>query len=423
MLSIDYDTLEEMVSWIPAGDLLPTALVCTQMRDMCIARASRETQLRWDRMTGTYRAARWRTHAASSISRARWAIAMGATPNAEWCIVAAEQGDLSVLQWVRLVGAPWDGGAYWAAARAGHLHVLNFLLEHRCPFENEYEDLDAQGGLDCALIRSATGGHLAASQWLHKHGAIPCTFVTACAAGSGQIPLLNWLFSIDAPFDYEATMEACECEQMEALHWLHAHGVPWNKFAFDAAAAVGSIELLQFMHANGARWGASPAAVATRFGNFDTLKYLRDTGASLDTSIAEAAHYGHIHILHWLFENGARALHLSRHHPHRSYPRAASVEVLEVLHAHGVPLDEFCVNAAFDGKLDMLHWLHEHDAPLHPCAVALAAREGHFGVLEWLRVHRASEPDEDDIRWAMSVGGDGRHGREWLKLVGFNVEG
>ena len=51
-------------------------------------------------------------------------------------------GDLQVLQYVRLVGAPWDGSAYWAAANCGHMHVLAFLFEHHCSFANPREGFD-----------------------------------------------------------------------------------------------------------------------------------------------------------------------------------------------------------------------------------------------------------------------------------------
>jgi hypothetical protein len=371
-------------------------------------------------VTRTHKAVRWKTRAASSVNRAKWAIAMGATPEAEWCTAAASKGDLGLLQWVRLVGAPWNGDAYQDAAAAGHMHVLDFLWEHHCPFENEGEDLNAQGGLDIAFNISCYSGQLAASQWLYEHGAEADDKTTACAADGGHIALLEWLFSIDADFTTEATRGACEHGKLDALRWLHAHGVPWNEQAFNAAAAGGSIELLQFMHANGAEWGESTAAAAAQSGHLDTLKYLHDTNASLDTSIAAAADKGHMHILHWLLDNGVKSRYPRRsNYCYWSFdPKVASIEVLELLHSHGVPLDEYCVFAAFYGNMDMLCWLHEHAVPLHPCAVVLAAREGHLGVLGWLRAHGAPEPTQNDVQFGLNLPGNfGR--RDWLNLVGF----
>jgi hypothetical protein len=134
------DELEVMVSWIPTGDLLPTALASKQLGVISISRARLQPPFIWDQKTQTHIAVRWKTHAASSVNRAKWAIAMGATPEAEWCAQAARQGDLGLLQWLRLVGAPWNGSAYVDAAEEGHMHVLNFLLEHYCPFENVDEE-------------------------------------------------------------------------------------------------------------------------------------------------------------------------------------------------------------------------------------------------------------------------------------------
>lgn len=422
LIDVNDDALAVTVSWIPVGDLLPTALACKRLRDMCTSRASLKHQTIWDKKAQIRVAVRWKTYAATSVNRAKWAIAMGATPQAEWCAKAANQGDLGLLQWLRLVGAPWNGSAYVEAARNGHMHVLNFLLEHHCSFANEDEEWNVQAGLDIALIVSADSGQLAASQWLYLRGASPDEFATASAAGSGCMPLLEWLFAIGATFTKEATFEACEHGELEALQWLHAHGVPWDNSAFTAAAAAGSMQLLQFMHANGAMWSEVTAATAAAWGHLDTLKFLRDTGASLHTSIAPAARSGHLHILHWLFENGVNSIQSRRVVGGRLawYPQAASVKVLEVLHSHGDPLHGYCVHAACAGDLEMLHWLHEHDAPLHPCAVCMAARAGHLRVLEWLRAHGAPEPGWNDCLWVMSMGYPFMsNDREWLELVGY----
>lgn len=410
MSRLDDDTLGVVVSWIPAADLLPTALTCTRFRDMCTARAKLEPRTMYDPVTRTHKAVRWKTRAASSVNRAKWAIAMGATPEEEWCTAAASQGDLGLLQWVRLVGAPWNGGAYKDAAAAGHLHVLKFLWEHHCPFENEGEGLDAQDGLDVALYVSCVSGQLVASQWLYECGAKADAMITAAAADAGHIALLEWLLSVDAEFTTAATTEACESGELDALRWLHAHGVPWDESAFHAAAANGFTELLRFMHAKGAEWGESIAAAAAKSGHLDTLKYLRDTNASLDTSIAAAAKNGHMHILRWLLENGVKS-----HHSRR--PNSwSSIEGFELLHSHGVPLDEYCVFAAFYGEMEMLRRLHEHAVPLHPCAVVLATREGHLDVLDWLRAHGAPEPTQNDVQFGLNL--TGNYGRcEWLDLV------
>lgn len=98
MTRLDDDTLGVVVSWIPAGDLLPTALTCTRFRDICSARASLEPRTMCARVPQTHKAVRWKTRAVSSANRAKWAIVMGATPEAGWCTAAASQGDLELLQ-------------------------------------------------------------------------------------------------------------------------------------------------------------------------------------------------------------------------------------------------------------------------------------------------------------------------------------
>ena len=52
---------------------------------------------------------------------------------ASTCSAAARGGHLAVLQWARANGCPWDAWTCAYAARDGHLAVLGWALANGCP--------------------------------------------------------------------------------------------------------------------------------------------------------------------------------------------------------------------------------------------------------------------------------------------------
>ncbi len=46
--------------------------------------------------------------------------------------IAAENGRMDVMQWMREKGCPWDGKECLAAAENGHLDILKWLQESEC---------------------------------------------------------------------------------------------------------------------------------------------------------------------------------------------------------------------------------------------------------------------------------------------------
>ena len=66
---------------------------------------------------------------------------------------AAENGYLTVLQWAKANGCPWDRWTCASAARNGHLAVLQWARANDCPWDE----------LTCVF--AAENGHLEALQW------------------------------------------------------------------------------------------------------------------------------------------------------------------------------------------------------------------------------------------------------------------
>ncbi|AJF97817.1 ankyrin repeat protein [Pandoravirus inopinatum] len=71
------------------------------------------------------------------LSVLKWLRAEGCPWNGWTCSWAAEKGQLEVLQWARAQDCPWDGGTCHSAAREGHLQVLQWAVANGCPWEAE----------------------------------------------------------------------------------------------------------------------------------------------------------------------------------------------------------------------------------------------------------------------------------------------
>jgi len=61
-------------------------------------------------------------------------------------LAAARKGHLHVLQWLREHGCPWNSSTCAYAAKEGHLDVLKWAREHGCPWTAATRDAAATKG-------------------------------------------------------------------------------------------------------------------------------------------------------------------------------------------------------------------------------------------------------------------------------------
>ncbi|MDE2101059.1 MAG: hypothetical protein KGL39_27680 [Patescibacteria group bacterium] len=98
--------------------------------------------------------------------------------------IAAANGQLNVIKWLRAQGCPWDERVCVTAARRGHLEVLEWVRANGCPWDE----------LVCA--EAARHGHLEVLKWARANG---CSFAqepyNICHAGwaNAQQEVLQWL--------------------------------------------------------------------------------------------------------------------------------------------------------------------------------------------------------------------------------------
>jgi|ERR1711939_367862 len=199
-----------------------------------------------------------------------WAISNFCDEEEFSCPLAAQRGDLAMLQWCREHGQPWK-----------HCHTC----EAAC-----------------------SGGDLETLKWLLSEGA-PCAdgwIVCDTAARAGDFEMLKWARENDYPWDYHAFASAARSGNVEMMAWMLANNLDWNEDVCTQAAKAGNLDALRWLRSQGAPWSARACTHAAKAGNLAVLQWLRENGCPWDTfACVGAASAGEIEMLQWLRANQA----------------------------------------------------------------------------------------------------------------------
>ena len=113
---------------------------------------------------------------------------------------------------------------------------------------------------------AARGGHLEVLQWACANGCPwdvwTCRYVTCY----GHLEVLQWARANGAPWDAATCAYAAKEGHLEVLQWLRANGCPWNKMTCRWATEGGHLEVLQWLRANRCPWSKWTRLEATRRG-------------------------------------------------------------------------------------------------------------------------------------------------------------
>ncbi|KXZ55218.1 hypothetical protein GPECTOR_3g360 [Gonium pectorale] len=129
---------------------------------------------------------------------------------------AAASGSVEVMAWLRQRGCPWGRGAYSGAAEAGCEAALEWLVEQGCPME--------EGGQP--YIEACSNGDLATLSCLRRLGVPwgPTGEVFLGAASSEPNPallhLLRWLLQQGCPVKYEAAKKRLMLSRGVRSRWV-----------------------------------------------------------------------------------------------------------------------------------------------------------------------------------------------------------
>jgi hypothetical protein len=153
------------------------------------------------------------------------------------------------------------------------------------------------------------------------------------------------------------------------LHARHQYNVPWSELLCAGAAQSGDLSKLQWLHMEQqCPWYVGAPCFMT---------------AERNVAICAERGGNGMAILHWLKEEGVAMPSLNLAIFAAAYGRLS----MQFLESEGCTFEKFrtpCMNAALNGQLEVLQWLHERGAPLMAGIGENAAKSGSVPVLTWL---------------------------------------
>lgn len=174
----ELDILAAIVAFVPKGDLLPTALTCKALCEVCVV----------------HKKGKWMTLAAENRTRFVWSTnVMCLNPEKDLCTKAMYEGRLDILIWARELGYNVNKykDIYTCAALHGQLHILEWA-RYQCSFP-----WDERG---------------------------PSKAANACTAAalSGNVMVLHWLRKNCCPWNKDECLRVAEFfEYSSMVNWIH----------------------------------------------------------------------------------------------------------------------------------------------------------------------------------------------------------
>jgi hypothetical protein len=168
--------------------------------------------------------------------------------------LAAQGGGIEMLEWLRSHGCPWCNSAYGEAMWRGRLDILQWLRAGGCPLDEGSGGWASGGLVSIAAGRADT----APLRLLLEQGALP---LQACnieaAARHGRLKALELLHEYRCPMGEAACTAAAEGGYLAVLQWLRQRGCPWNEQVAERAVRRGDLKMLQWVVHSKATWSPS----------------------------------------------------------------------------------------------------------------------------------------------------------------------
>ncbi len=158
--------------------------------------------------------------------------------------LAAEKGNIKILDWLRDNDCPWHEQTFLTAINHGDLYLCMWLKRDGCPWDAS-------------------------------------TFFMAAGKNS-KLHILQWLQENGCPWDEQTYYPAVMEGNLDAVRWLRENGCPWDEQTFLAAALQENLDLMKWLLLNNCPWD---------YRTFDAIS---------DSAISDR---GNNMILEWLIEN------------------------------------------------------------------------------------------------------------------------
>ncbi|CAL6299396.1 unnamed protein product [Bathycoccus prasinos] len=333
-----------------------------------------EKKCQWDRRTINRAALK------GNLKMVKYCIA-NECPINEWaCVLAAENGQLECLKYLREeVKLPWDSWTATRAAQNGHLHILEYLVERKY---DKYSEL--------ACADAAKFGHLDCLKYLHETAKAPWDkYAVRDAHKNNHSECLQYLLDNNCPLPRGVCRDVVERHVLPRLNrtdvkFLHGVNTETRKLIKRSSRAgdlkkafnigeMSSISTLEFAWENRSLWPS---------------RWYDETDFCW-----RVAQTNKLELLKWIREEKEckwddRTIFAA--------VRQGNLEIVKYCVAKKCPIDEYtCAWAAGKGNLEILKYLREEGkAPWDWKTAAWAAETGHLHILEYLVERKFDEYSE-----------------------------
>jgi len=192
------------------------------------------------------------------------------------CSIAAMNGHLTLLKWLKQEHCPWSENMFSAAARKGHVQVLDWLQQEALDIDDEL----------CSTAAEHDQIHVL--QWMSDRG-IPMEYVFKYAVRAGCTQTILWLLNRGYSWDPDSFVVAIEKGNLELLRWLKRRGCPWDGDTFVQAALTGRLEILKWLRRNSCPWDSRTFAAAARCNDMSIIRWLHRVKCPCDERAMQAA--------------------------------------------------------------------------------------------------------------------------------------
>ncbi|GFH53311.1 hypothetical protein CTEN210_09787 [Chaetoceros tenuissimus] len=287
---------------------------------------------------------------------------------------------MEVLQWLHSQGFPWYADTCTVAAKEGNLEALKYLKSNNCPWNQEcmkktlqscnvrVEVLEFLFQNDCPIGNSDL-----------------CSIAMNDTDHDRALKILKLLREFSVPWSGQTCKAAAKAGNFTALQWAVSMGCPWDRQGCaEYAAEHGDIEVLKWMKSQGCEWDEDIGAGAAKKGHLETLKWLKSDGCPCNNedTFANAIQSGNITMVEYCVNNDPSS-------DYSFYENAIEhfedpIPVIKLFQKKQYPSDELaCTHAACQGDLKLLRWLRFQGFPWDERTCNWAVQNNDFAMLKY----------------------------------------
>lgn len=196
---------------------------------------------------------------------------------------AAGNGHLNIVIWAHENGCPWNARVCPNAARGNHFGILKWCVQNGAPLDVRTTSIAAaaSGNLemllwvtqdppDVALEAAARYGHLHILEFFNR---LPTMRTTLNVILGGHLDILEWCFLRGFVLEERHCDAAAAHNQLEILKWLREKKVPWSASTLRQAIEMGYFELFRWAVENGCPKSRYAIRDAISAGHLDIIKW------------------------------------------------------------------------------------------------------------------------------------------------------